>query len=116
MYTFSPREEERYYLQVMLLYNQRTTSFEDLRTVNGITYPMFKDAARAAGYLNDNNKYRHSVQEGSFLQMPSEMRPLFAYAICFDKTNDAPALWIEFKTAMSDDYRHRKMSEQKNEA
>ncbi|VDP02557.1 unnamed protein product [Heligmosomoides polygyrus] len=81
MYTVSPREEERFYLRIMLLYTSGATSFESSKNVHGTQYGTFKEAASAAGYLRDDEEYRAFLEEASRLSMPSEMRALFAYIL-----------------------------------
>ncbi|XP_024156320.1 ATP-dependent DNA helicase PIF2-like [Rosa chinensis] len=45
IYTVSPSEGEKFYLRVLLNHVRGPTSYEDLRTVDGISQPTFKKAA-----------------------------------------------------------------------
>ena len=49
MYTVSVKDEERFYLRVLLLHVRGVTCFEQLKSVNGATYESFKGAAAARG-------------------------------------------------------------------
>jgi hypothetical protein len=44
-------EGERHYLRVLLNHVTGATSFEDLRTINGIIFPMFCEAAEKRGLI-----------------------------------------------------------------
>ena len=45
IYTVSPFDGEKFNLRVLLNHVKGLTGFDDLLTVNGITYPTFKQAA-----------------------------------------------------------------------
>jgi hypothetical protein len=45
MVSCSPIDVERYHLRLLLCYRRGPESFEDLRTVNDVLYPTFKDTA-----------------------------------------------------------------------
>ena len=45
VYTVSPVDGEKFNLHVLLNHVKGPTGFDDLLTVNGITYPNFKQAA-----------------------------------------------------------------------
>ena len=45
IYTVSPFDGEKFNLRVLLNHVKGPTRFDDLLTVNGITYPTFKQAA-----------------------------------------------------------------------
>ncbi|XGW02733.1 hypothetical protein V3C99_014623 [Haemonchus contortus] len=109
MYTVSPRDTERYSLRILLLNTKGKTSFEDIRTVDGILYATFVDAAKAAGFLDDDSYLRQSLQEAVQYQSAATIRSFFACLICFCDVLQAQDLWDEFADAMSDDYIHQGM-------
>ncbi|KAK9665754.1 hypothetical protein RND81_14G133600 [Saponaria officinalis] len=45
---------------------ERPTCYEDIRTVNGITYPSFREACYALGLLGDDKEYVDAIVEASF--------------------------------------------------
>src|SRR5437764_3344919 len=49
MYTASPRQGDRYYLRMLLATWPSWTSFEDVRTVDGVLCNTFKDACARRG-------------------------------------------------------------------
>ncbi|KAL6731027.1 hypothetical protein Aduo_001940 [Ancylostoma duodenale] len=48
------------------------------RNVNGIQYSTFREAAIAAGYLQDDEEYRRCLEDARRMSIPSQMRALFA--------------------------------------
>ncbi|XP_043473610.1 uncharacterized protein LOC122505828 [Leptopilina heterotoma] len=53
----NPKDIERYYLRILLLYVRGATSFEDIRTYEGIKYNTFTEAARAGNLMIDDNEW-----------------------------------------------------------
>lgn len=57
MYTVSIKDEERFYLRILLLHVNGTTSYDYLRTVNGITYSTFKEACKQRHLLESDEEW-----------------------------------------------------------
>jgi primosomal protein N' len=51
----NPAEGERYYLRVLLNHMAGDTSFDDLRTVDGVTLPTFREAAERRVLIEADN-------------------------------------------------------------
>ncbi len=66
MYYAHPTSGERCYLWMLLNYVKGATSYEHLRTVNGIKHDTFKDACIAMGLLTDDNEWHEALEEASF--------------------------------------------------
>jgi hypothetical protein len=67
----NPAEGERYFLQVLLNHVPGATSWTHHRTVNGVHYDSFCDAACATGLIEDDNTLDECLTESSMVQMPS---------------------------------------------
>ena len=104
IYQVQPSDPQRFALRLLLLHRKGVTSFEDLRTVDGQLHETFKDAARAMGLLEDDSEHRRCLQEAAVMNMPSQMRQLFATLMVFQTPSDIRALFEEFKDAMCEDY------------
>ena len=83
MYGVSPLDRERYFLRMLLLKVPSPTSFEYLRTFEGILHPTFFDAAKARGLLADDEEWSRCLAEASVYRMPSILRQLFAVILTF---------------------------------
>ncbi|ONM00077.1 hypothetical protein ZEAMMB73_Zm00001d030046 [Zea mays] len=89
-----PAEGERYYLRVLLNHVTGATSYVDLRTVDGVTLPTFREAAERRGLLESDNTLDDCLTERALFQMPSSLRRLFATI-------------LKHKDSMSEDYQHK---------
>ncbi|KIH55324.1 hypothetical protein ANCDUO_14520 [Ancylostoma duodenale] len=107
MYYVSPKDFERFALRLLLLYRKGATSFADLRSINNRSYDTYVEAARAAGYLDDDSFYESSMDEAKTFHMPSELRSFFASLICFCEVANPRSLWDRFKHDLSEDYRNQ---------
>ena len=58
-----PAEGERYYLRVVLNHVIGATSFQDLRTVDGIVFPAFHEAAERRGLIESDNTIGECLNE-----------------------------------------------------
>ncbi|XP_065321170.1 uncharacterized protein LOC135928643 [Gordionus sp. m RMFG-2023] len=83
MYTVDPKSGERFFLRLLLLHVVGATSFEYLRTVNGVLYNTFKEAAFKRNLLVDDKKWEAFMEEASTFLMPIQLRQSFAF-ISFD--------------------------------
>lgn len=50
-----PAEGERYFLRVLLNHVAGATSYRDLRTVDGVLLPSFREAAERRGLIEEHN-------------------------------------------------------------
>ncbi|XP_061346787.1 uncharacterized protein LOC133292402 [Gastrolobium bilobum] len=85
------------------------TSYEDLRTINGVMFPTFKDACYSLGLLDDDNEYIDAIKEASSWQSASYLRRLFALLLFGNSMNRPENVWGKCWQFLSDDvlYRHR---------
>ncbi|CAN1777377.1 ATP-dependent DNA helicase PIF1 [Linum perenne] len=63
LYYCHPSSNERFYLRMLLHVVKGCTSFDDIKTVNGVVYESFKDACRAYGFLSDDGEWNQCLQE-----------------------------------------------------
>ena len=81
MYSVSPKDEERFYLRMLLQHVRGPQSFEDIRTVEGIVHETFKATAITLHLLDDDTEWIHLMQEASTFNMPRQLRQTFSF-IC----------------------------------
>jgi hypothetical protein len=86
------------------------TSYDDLRTVNGVILPTFREAAERRGLIEADNSLDECIAEATLYQMPSSLRRLFATILVFCEPSDVCGLWNRHLDAMSEDYRHNVQS------
>ncbi|AQL05029.1 hypothetical protein ZEAMMB73_Zm00001d046797, partial [Zea mays] len=105
-----PAEGERYYLRVLLNHVAGAISYVDLRTVDGVTLPTFREAAERRGLLESDNTLDECLTERALFQMPSALRRLFATILVYCEPSDVVVLWRKHLDAMSEDYQRRSES------
>ena len=106
MYSVSPKENERFYLRVLLLHVPGATSYDNLKTVNGSTTTTFHEACKLMHLLEDDTEWDNVLSEASTFQMPRELRELYA-TICSHCEPDNPfQLWMNYKAYMAEDYKN----------
>ena len=66
LWTIPPKLEELFYLRILLLHKYGR-SFHDIRTIGGIEYPTFQEAAKALDLFENENEGIYALQEGLHL-------------------------------------------------
>ncbi|XP_073513989.1 uncharacterized protein [Phyllobates terribilis] len=107
MYTISMKDQERYYLRLLLLHVKGPTSFESIKSINGVTHQTFKDAALALGLLINDSVWKNTIIDATVLNMPTQLQEMFAYICVFGPPTNPLELWNEFKEHFLKDYCHR---------
>lgn len=108
MHPLSPRQPA-YYVRCLLTVVRGPTSFEDLRTIDGIEYETFQEACYAAGVLSRDNEWENCFQRACQLRTGRELRYMFASAMTFSALDKltAPRIWTRFADEFTDDLLYR---------
>ena len=77
IFNINPRQQELFYLRLLLLHVPGATCFEDLRSVNGIVHHTFKEACLSRNLLVDDTIWIRTLDEAIQFQMPAQLRRLF---------------------------------------
>lgn len=88
LYAVSPRENEKYFLRLLLLHVKGAVSYEYLRTVGGIEYPTFQSACRALGLLEGDDEWENCLNEATLIAPPAIIRSLFTTILVFCQLSD----------------------------
>lgn len=107
LYTVNPRNQELYCLRLLLLRIPGATSYDSLKTVNGILHNTFKDAAIAINLIFNDEEFRRAIAEAIVVEMPKQLRHLFAICCIFNTPTNAREVWEEFRQYFIHDYSHR---------
>ncbi|CAB4488149.1 unnamed protein product [Rhizophagus irregularis] len=98
-----PAAGEQYYLRMLLNIICGATSFENLRTVNGIIYSSFKEACIALGLLQNDEEWDQCLKEAEQIQTGIQLRKLFAILLLFCEVTRPEVLWETHISTLSDD-------------
>uniref|UniRef100_A0A183GGN1 ATP-dependent DNA helicase n=1 Tax=Heligmosomoides polygyrus TaxID=6339 RepID=A0A183GGN1_HELPZ len=109
MYFVGPQEQERFalrFLRFLLLYGKGFTSFEDVRTVEGVLHTTFVSAARSAGYLTDESFFVQSLREAASFHLPAQLRSYFVSLIVYGNLQDPlpVTIWNAHKEDFMEDF------------
>lgn len=102
-----PASGERYFLRMLLGKIRGPTSYEDLRTIDGILHPTFKAACIAMGLLGDDNEWHMAIEEASKWATANKLRCLFTIILMFCEVIDPRRLWDSHWKSLCDDYEWR---------
>ena len=94
---------KRYYLRILLNIIRGAISFENLRTVEGILYPSFKEVCDALGLLQNDDEWNQCLKEAGQIQSGAQLRGLFATILLFCEPVRPERLWETHISAFSDD-------------
>ena len=82
------------------------TLFENLRTVDGVLCPTFKQACQLRGLLEDDREWMQYLTEVPTMRTGSQLQHLFAIILMHCGPEDPPTLWDAFKVHLCDDLLH----------
>jgi hypothetical protein len=115
MYYAHPSSGERFYLRLLLTVVKGATSFEDLRTFQGILHPTFKEACIAYGLTEDDNEWHQCLQEAKHMAVGRQMRQLFVTILKDCNPTNPRALWDTFWQDICDDLKRHPVFHNRNE-
>ena len=87
-----PRSGDKFYMCLLLKNRTGALSYEDLRTINGVTYPYFKSACITLNMCESDKQWIDCLNEGFFISVPRAIRYLFANLLLHCQPSDARAL------------------------
>ena len=73
VYTVHPKNEECFYLRLLLHTTKGPTCFADLKTFSGEVYSTYQEACRLHGLLKDDNHWQQAMEEAATTRMPRQL-------------------------------------------
>lgn len=98
----SPGTGELFYMRILLTMQKGCTTFENIRTVDGISYSSFQQACYALGLLDDDREYIDGIREASELASGHQLRKLFAMLLLTNTMNNPDVVWKETWKLLAD--------------
>ncbi|PPQ78999.1 hypothetical protein CVT24_012656 [Panaeolus cyanescens] len=102
--TLRPSNGDIFYLRLILL-NKPINSFLDARTVNGVEYSSFQEAAVELGVFTNADEGILTLREAiTSLRTPREIRSLFVDLLVNDSVEQPYQAWLEIAPDISYDF------------
>ncbi|KAH1110930.1 hypothetical protein GYH30_009646 [Glycine max] len=79
-----PTTGELFYLRMMLTACKGATSFEDIRTVENVLYPTYRETCFAMGFLQDDREFVEAIKEAKDQGTTNYLRKLFVLILLSD--------------------------------
>ena len=93
----TPKAGKHFYLRLLLTAVKGATSFEDLRTYNTVTAPIFQQACLARGLLADDNEWHQCLTEAGAIATGYQLRLLFVTILYKCSPSSPVFLWNQDK-------------------
>ncbi|KAH9112474.1 hypothetical protein AeMF1_013201 [Aphanomyces euteiches] len=103
VYSVHPSNEHCFYLRILLHHVYGPTSFESLRTVEGVLCASYEEACKRLGLLETENHLRELMDEAAETKSPSRIRELFAVVLTSYNPTTVKDLWEAYKDSMTED-------------
>jgi hypothetical protein len=68
-------------------------SYEDIRMVDGVVYPTFKEVCQVLGYLDDDNEWIQCINEAANWASGNQLCQLFTTILCHCEVFNPKILW-----------------------
>jgi hypothetical protein len=107
MYYAQPTAGERFYLRLLLTAVKGATSYENLRTFQGIVAPSFREACLARGLLENDQEWQQCLEEARSMATGHQLRNLFVTILRDCAPSDPVQLWNTYWPHICDDLHHR---------
>lgn len=102
----SPSAGEKYYQRLMMNHVRGCTTFDDIRTVGGVTYKTYKESCYAMGLLDGDTEWHEVMDESSQWASAWQLRELFVVLLIYCEVNDPLKLWMHCWKSLGEDILH----------
>jgi len=107
-----PSTGELFYLRRMLTVVKGPCCYADIRTIDNVIYPTFKEACFASGFLADDLEYIQAIKEAKDWGSGHFLRKLFMTILLSNSVNKPEDVWNKTWEYLADGilYNERKMA------
>ncbi|KAF8092050.1 hypothetical protein N665_0426s0008 [Sinapis alba] len=106
---YAPRkQEDAYYLRVLLNYVCGPTSYEDIKTFEGVLHKSYKKTCSARGLLDDDHEYIDDLLRRSYDSSASDLRKVYAMMLNNDSLESPENVWEHTWECLSDDIEYNR--------
>ena len=114
VYGVHPNQFECFYLRMLLHELKGPTSFQDLRTVDGVICSTYREACQLRGMLETDEHWDATMAEASISHAPSKLRTLFSIMLHYCNLSSPYNLWLNYRESLAEDilYQHQQLQPQ----
>ena len=109
-----PTWGDAFYMRIMLNKIKGARGFDDLKTVDDVIYPTYKDACYAYGLLTDDKEYIDGLIEASQWGMGDYLRSYFVRLIVSESMSRPEVVWDKTWHLMAEDVESRERIKRNN--
>ncbi|KAI9082219.1 hypothetical protein K1719_035642 [Acacia pycnantha] len=102
----TPAQGELYYLRLLLTKVRGTKTYTDIRTVDTVVYPTFREACYALGLLDDDQEYIDAIKEASSWASSNYLRQFFTNMLLSHCLSQPAIVWEHTKGFLCEDLLH----------
>lgn len=103
VYTVHSRNAECFYLRLLFHTIRGQTCFENLRTVAGYIYEIYRKVCQRLGLLENDNHQEFAMREAVQAKTADQIRNLFATILTTCNPSNPNRLWPKYRESISDD-------------
>ena len=96
-----------YYLRLLVNEIKGARNYEEIRTINEVVYPTYKEACFALGILGDDSEWSNALRQAAQWATGTQLRQLFITIILFCEVGDKKALFDSNWQVMIEDIQYR---------
>ena len=85
---------DAYYCRMLLNSAKGCRTHADIRRVNGVVYPTYKEACYAAGLLEDDKEYVESIKDAAHWAPADHLRELFVTLLAQKELTTPLTVWL----------------------
>ena len=98
---------ELYYLRLLVNEIKGARNYDELRTINEVVYPTYKEACFVLGILGDDSEWSNALRQAAQWATGTQLRQLFITIILFCEVGDKKALFDSNWQFMVEDIQYR---------
>ena len=97
---------EKFYAHLLLSVVTDVWNFTQLKSIDGVLHPTYCEACFAWGLLANDNKWKHTLEDGHYMHTGPQLHQLFVAIVANNWLLQPAQLWELFKVHLCDDLQH----------